>query len=84
MKRAAALLLSLSLSGCLAKSLRGPAEDHYIQTATISKRVDAGAYAGDAEALAEDLAAMAKQACLIDAIVKAEKPDEHCGEAGDE
>ena len=61
------LVLALPLAGCLKQQLQHPAEDHYVQAKTIA---DACAADTACEDFAEDLAAMAEQACLIDAIVR--------------
>lgn len=82
MKRIAILLaLSPALSGCLAAKLRGPAQDHAVQVSAILVACKAGAYGGSCDpALAEDLAAMGLQACLIEAIAEG-NPPEVCGGA---
>ena len=67
---------ALLVSGCLAKQLKHPAEDHYVQTKAIADNCrEGGGYAeapcsGD---LQEDLDAMQQQARCIYTITKAEK-----------
>lgn len=75
MRRTIPILIAglLLASGCLIKTLKVPAEDHFVQTATISDRCQKDPACDDD--MKEDLAAMAKQACLIDAIVKGDKPE---------
>lgn len=67
MKRIIVATIVLACSGCLAKKLQTPVEDHYIQTQAIAERCKADC---DPAELQEDLDAMAEQACLLDAIVK--------------
>jgi len=62
------LVAVLICAGCLGRQLRVPAQDHHVQTRTISNRCDAGAYGPCSPELKEDLEAMAAQACLIEAI----------------
>ena len=67
MRKHAIIITAVLAGGCLAKKLRAPVEDHFVQTQTIAERCKADC---DPEELQEDLDAMAVQACLIDAIVK--------------
>ena len=69
MKRTIPIIIALACGGCLAKQLRAPVEDHYVQTRTIAERCKATECEPD---LQEDLDAMAEQACALDAIVKGE------------
>ena len=64
-----ALLLS---SGCLAKSLRTPAQDHHVQVATIEVRCNRGDYCLCMPELKADLKDMREQACLLEAITVGE------------
>lgn len=68
--RTTLLCVALLSTGCLARSLRTPAEDHHVQTATIAARCNAGFYGPCTPELREDLEDMAHGACLIDAIAK--------------
>ena len=69
--RCYALLFLVTLgSGCLAKQLRTPAEDHYVQTKHIADSCAKGAYGTCTPELKEDLEAMAEQACLLNAITR--------------
>lgn len=74
MKRIALVLVAI-LPACLATSLRGPVEDHRVQTHAVAERC--ASQGCDAE-LQEDLDETAKQACLLDAIVKHADPAVHC------
>lgn len=70
MRRCTAILAApLLLAACLKQQLQHPAEDHYVQAETIATACAADVACED---YAEDMAAMAKQACLIDAILKGE------------
>jgi len=71
---AVVFLVVTAAPGCLKKQLRHPVEDHRVLTSAIAQKHERGDYAGDPEALQEDLDAMAKQAELLDNIVKGEKP----------
>ena len=65
------LLVSLLLSsGCLAKSLRTPAQDHHVQVATVEVRCNRGDYGLCMPELKEDLKDMREQACLLEEITK--------------
>jgi hypothetical protein len=67
---------ALLVSGCLAKQLKHPAEDHYVQTKAIADNCrDDGGYAESpcSPELQEDLDAMAQQAHCVHAISKGEK-----------
>lgn len=76
MKRIVILVATLALStSCLAIQLRGPVEDHRVQTHAVAERC--AAQGCEAE-LQEDLDETAKQACLLDAIVKSKEPAVHC------
>jgi len=72
----AALLIfvPLLLSGCLSKTLKVPAEDHAVQTNVILQRCEL-AEIDPCPVPLEDLRAMARQAELIDDIVKRDKPE---------
>ena len=63
--------------GCLKGQLKTPVEDHRVQASTIAEGCSTDAYAESkcSKQLQEDLDAMAKQACLLDAIVKGQKPE---------
>lgn len=61
-----ALLAAVACAGCLAVKLRQPVEDHRVQLETIAGRCAAE---GGGPELCSDVAAMAEQACLLDAIV---------------
>jgi hypothetical protein len=69
-----ASLALLLLSGCLQRQLRAPVEDHRVQTTTIAKRCAEGEYGSCSTDLREDLEAMARQAELLDNIVKGQAP----------
>ena len=69
------VLAALVLSGCLAKSIAVPVEDHYVQTKTVADRCRKD---GCDEVLQEDLDETATQACLLEAAVKKADPAEHC------
>jgi hypothetical protein len=69
MKRTALIVL-LFAPGCLAKQLRTPAQDHYVQAKHIATSCAGGTYGTCSPDLVEDLEAMAKQACLLDAIAQ--------------
>ncbi len=76
MRKALTFALALPLAGCLAGKLRGPVEDHYVQTRVISDTCAAGGYAVNCPAdLLEDLEAMKAQACALDAITRGEQPE---------
>lgn len=77
MRRAITILIvGLAFApGCLAKQLRVPAEDHYVQTKVISDRCQKDPACSDEHR--ENYAETAKQACAIDAIVKGKDPA-HC------
>ena len=62
------LLLLLFAPACLAKQLRTPAEDHYVQARHIAQSCAAGTYGACSPELLEDLEAMQKQACLLRAV----------------
>lgn len=83
MRRALPILIAglVFAPGCLKKQLRVPAEDHYVQTATILMRCQKDPVCD--EDRKEDLAAMAEQACLIDAIVKGDGPERCSGGDGE-
>ncbi len=70
MKRPTLFFLALLVSapGCLSHALRGPAADHHMQTVTILNACRDGKYGACSDDLVEDLEAMAKQACLMEAI----------------
>lgn len=73
----AALLLffaPLMLTGCLSKVLKVPAEDHAVQSNVILQRCEL-AEIDPCPVPLEDLRAMARQAELIDDIVKGDKPE---------
>lgn len=71
MRNATFILLVLAIApSCLAKQLRSPAEDHYVQTRHIADSCSKGAYGTCTPELKEDLEAMAKQACLLHAIAQ--------------
>ena len=71
------ILVSLILtSGCLAKSLRTPAQDHHVQVATIEARCNRGDYGLCMPELKADLKDMREQACLIEAITAGEDGDD--------
>ena len=73
------LAAALVLPGCLHKQLATPVEDHRVLTSAIAQKHARGDYAGEPEQLQEDLDAMAKQAELLDNIVKGEKPADDGG-----
>ena len=77
MKRALPVLLSFALSGCVASALRGPSQDHWIQTEVIARSCEATGY-GSPKCDEEDLKEMARQACLIAAIAH-RKDGSQCG-----
>jgi len=68
------VLVPLVLSGCLSKTLKVPAEDHAVQTNVILQRCEL-AEIDPCPVPLEDLRAMARQAELIDDIVKRDKPE---------
>lgn len=70
--------MAMACGGCLTTKLRTPVEDHYVQTKTIAERCKTTGYpeAPCSKELQEDLDAMAKQAELLDNIVKGQKPAE--------
>lgn len=74
--RSTLLLVALGCSGCLAGQLKGPVEDHYIQTQTIADRCREGIYDNGpcGVDLQEDVDAMAKQAELLNNIVTGTAP----------
>ena len=74
--RALVLTLLLLLPCCLQRQLRVPVEDHRVQTTTIAKRCAEDDYGTCSTDLREDLEAMARQAELLDNIVKGQKPTE--------
>jgi hypothetical protein len=81
MRNATLVLLALALApGCLAKQLRSPAEDHYVQTRHIAESCAKGSYGTCTPELKEDLEAMAKQACLLNAIAQGTDGTECKGE----
>ena len=67
MGRRAILTLAVLSTGCMARDLRTPARDHYLQAATIAVACERGGY-GAPKCEAADLEAMAQQACLISAV----------------
>ncbi len=69
-RRAILILVGLS-TGCMARDLRVPATDHYIQMTTIATACEREGY-GSGKCTDEDLEAMATQACLIAAIARRE------------
>jgi hypothetical protein len=81
---AAALLIFVPLlfTGCLTKTLRVPAEDHAVQTTVILQRCEL-AEIDPCPVPLDDLRAMARQAELIDDIVKGDKPEPASVEGGE-
>jgi hypothetical protein len=76
MKGSIALALIL-LPGCLSKTLRGPAGDHFVQAQTIADNCERGRYTpACAPDLKEDVDAMAKQAECILAITNGDTCDD--------
>lgn len=71
MQRMLVALAPLLVSGCLAGKLKGPAEDHYLQTRAI---VDRCAAEDCSPELAEDVTAMCDQAEAILAIAEGREP----------
>ena len=75
MYRLAALISAVPLAGCLAGSLKGPAEDHYLQTRAIVERCEGAYYDGKCSPdLVEDVTAMCDQAEAIRAAARGTKP----------
>ncbi len=63
-------------SGCVATSLRAPAQDHHVQVATIEVRCNRGDYGLCMPELKADLKDMREQACLLEAITVGEDGDD--------
>ena len=79
---AALVAVVLSSSGCLAAKLRGPAEDHAIQARIVADRYAEGDYSR--EDLELDLEELARQAELLEQIVKQRPGDPEGDDASPE
>lgn len=77
-----AVLIALFLPACLSRSLRGPAEDHYVLTAVVAQDCRENGF-GQGKCTQEDFDALAKQARCIDAIAKRASCEDHPDEAVD-
>ena len=73
MKHTILIIASLGLSGCLAKQLKHPAEDHYVQAKTIAEACAKGGVLGEGVCTQEMLDEMAQQAKCLHAIAQGEK-----------